>query len=162
MKYSAKFSIFMILLTIIAGCATMGPSYNQEISQIKSVPQLSVVVSYIGGVFWQAKIANNSDATVKLIWDESAYVNSKGKSTRLIRGQTRKLHSAQAQPSSPIPPGALLVESFTGEALAQFAGSYIIPKPENPSAKGRMYLSFEIDGNKYTWEGSVAFIQVSQ
>ena len=102
MKNPAKFTLVLLLLTIVAGCATMGPSYTQKISQVKLVPNLSVQVSYIGGVFWQAEIKNNSDATAKLIWDESAYVNSNGKASRLIRGETRKLHSAQAQPASPV------------------------------------------------------------
>lgn len=158
MKHTMKelFSFGFGFLLLITSCATTG-GYTQNISEAKAVPSLSVTVTYLGGVFWEAKVKNNSAETVKLIWDESAYVNSVGKSTRLIRGQTRKLHSAQIQPASPIPPGALLTESFTAEALASYASSYVQPPLENPDGIARIYLSFEASGETYTWEGAISF-----
>jgi len=158
MKLLIKFGIGVVLLSIIAGCTTPGINYNQPVTEVRSVPDISVQLSYIGGKFWHAKIKNNSNATAKLIWDESSYVNSKGNSTRLIRGITHKLDSVKAQPASPISPGALFAESFTSKSFvaeesAKFVGF-------SSTSQGRIYISFEVDGNEYKWEGFVVFTPV--
>jgi len=160
MRYLSTTVYWLFLLSTLAGCVSIG--YDQKISEVKSVPNITVQINYVGGIFWQADIKNNSATPVKLIWDESAYVNSEGYSSRLIRGKTRKLHTAQAQPTSPIPPGALLSNWFTAERFAEFSNFTGTLSPDDPSGTGRFYLSFEIEGNRYTWEGSVEFIRVEK
>jgi hypothetical protein len=51
-----------------------------------------------------------------------------------------------------------LQELFTAEALIPLVGSFITPLPEDPSKKGRMYLTFEVNGKKTAWEGEVSFV----
>jgi len=79
-----------------------------------------------------------------------------GRSSRLIRGETRRIHTAQEQPPSPVAPGARVAEWALPEILIPYAGSAGV-KPLDPSAKGRLILSLNVAGTRKTWSGDVHF-----
>ena len=163
------FLALSFLVLYILGCATTNyTKYDNITTEIMKVDNLVVSVVSQGGIFWGINVLNNSDKMVKLLWDESVYVSSMGKSSRLIRGATKVIHSAQIQPPSPIPPKAQLIELFTSEDFLNFLKNN--PAYENveylpvgnPSNPGRLYITFEIDGIKEMWEGTVNFVEVKE
>lgn len=53
-------------------------------------------------------ILNNSDGSVRLLWDECSYVDPDGSSHRVVHLGTRFIHTDQPQPVVTIPAGAKL------------------------------------------------------
>ncbi len=158
--------VAMLIVLLLAGCAMLpverkDAAYEQVITVLSPVEQVSVAVSYQGGVFYRAQVKNNLPATIRLVWDESTYVNTGGESIRLIRVPDRdKLPSQPQLPQadSPIAPGSQLLADFVGESWMKLARSGIAPKPKQGSRKARIYLRFDIRGKRVDWQGEVAFV----
>lgn len=147
-------TVILFILMTVSGCA-IGNRHIKEILPSASISGLMIDVEASGNAFWHITVQNNSGSLVKLIWDECAYVSTSGASMRLIRGHTRKFHSGQAQPPSPIPTGAKLSEFCIPEGQISLAGTYIFPRIDNPTQPGRIVLTFEVAGRKQTWEAKI-------
>ncbi|QOI99101.1 MAG: hypothetical protein HRU70_00790 [Phycisphaeraceae bacterium] len=145
----------------LVGCAAVvvSPgcvSYQTTVTPVKTVPGLDVVVTDAGGQFWQVAVTNQTGEIVNLVWDESLYVATNGESDRIIRGKTRRIHAGQAQPVSPIAPGASLREVFVRESSVDHAGLGG-GAPADPSRNARVLLVFETGGKKAVHESSILF-----
>jgi hypothetical protein len=134
-----------------------GVEYQQEIIEVAPIKDLDISIKYIRGVFWEIKLINNTNSLVKLDWDESVYVNTVGLSSRLIRGETKKIHSDQLQPQAIIPNGATISSYFTAEMFLEYIDLYITPTPTDTTKKGKIYLSLLIGDKKEVWKGEVGF-----
>lgn len=152
-----------LLLFVLSGCggsAITQPQYIQRIVESSPVPGLVVGVEHLETVFWGVGVRNDTGEAVRLIWDESAYVSSDGTSSRLIRANTRVIDAGQAQPATPVPPGARISEAFTAEQWVEYARYAVTPQPADPNATARMYLVFDVKGQRVGWQGEVSFVRV--
>jgi hypothetical protein len=151
-----KAMISLLALTI-AGCGT---TYKTVITRDSSLAGIDVGLTKDGN-FWTVTAKNNTNRPTSLVWDESSYVSTTGQSSRLVRGQTRLIHSGQMQPPSPIPPGATITEYCIPEAQVQYAGSLYTPPLGNPENPARMYLVFDVNGQRQPWSATIRFVKPS-
>ncbi len=156
---------------LLAGCAALPaagekePEYRQVITVLDPVDRVPVIVSYQGGGFYHIQVRNNQPDTIRLVWDESAYVNTSGESIRLIRVPDRDKLPAQPQlpqADSPVAPGSQLRADFVGESWLKLVQSGTTPKPKAGFRKARIYLKFDVKGKRSTWLGEVAFVPRKQ
>lgn len=75
---------------------------------VAAVDGISVSLRPVGYRAWELRIANTRQAGVLVAWDESSYVVDGESWGRLIRGETRKIDTANMQPASPVAAGAML------------------------------------------------------
>lgn len=148
--------VWLATAALLPGCAS---NWKTEISTYQPVPGVNVTIQHAQGAFWLLTATNQASSTVLLNWDESAYVSTTGVSSRLVRGKTRVLHSGQAQPSAPIPPGATISEYVIAESQIDAAKTGIMPPPGDPTKPGRFVLTFEINDRKQTYEARVLYSQ---
>ena len=157
MRKEKQFNFLLIVLIFfISSC---GARYYQRIIPKEEIDFIGVSIEDAGGVFWEAKIRNTGKKMTKLIWDESVYISTKGKSSRLIRGRTRKIHSSQVQPASPIPPNGGISELFTSEDLVEYASRTNIGVG-NPNESAYLYLTFSVDNEKLIWSGKIKYEKI--
>jgi len=158
----------------MSGCATTAV-YKQEVPKIPLYRQEFEIASSVSGItiniiatgwWWSVDVKNDTDETIKFLIDESSFVTTKGRAERLIRGQTRKIHSDTPQPSIPIPPEARYQGMLTLESWTSLSSGYKLMHPlptvGNFNALAKFYLVFEIDGEKKTWITNVKFIEIKQ
>jgi len=141
-----------------------------------AIKGVAVTAVPVGAAGWTVQIENNTNSMVSVAWDESTFVTSKGESYgRLIRGETRRIDIANAQPPTPVAPKAritqtVLVEKFLSEeAFEDKVATY----PRRLSAGlverisesrrglqemivgGKLLLTIQLAAGKQTWTGKV-------
>ena len=92
-------------------------SYEDEYIKIDWIP---IVDSF------KFSIQNKCSHSIKLPWDEMAFIDIKGESKRLLNGETRKINSDREQPQSVVPRGAKL-------------SGYAVPYPQVPFMATNLY-----------------------
>ena len=168
---SAKAAVMcaVLWLTACAGLFDLGghqasmrrEEYRQQVTVLKPVEGVPVLVSYQGGAIYRVQVNNTLPRVVNLVWDESAYVNTRGESIRLIylprRSDLARDPPAQ-QAALPIAPGTQLQAEFIGESWLDSARRGATPLPKDGLKKARLYLTFNIKGKHVLWRGEVTFI----
>lgn len=160
----------LAVVVMLAGCSMLSSSrkkveYEQIVTVLKPIEKVPITVSFQDGVFYRVKVNNNLPTSIKLMWDESAYVNTSGESVRIIRVLDRKNLPSNLQlrqADSPIAPGSQLQADFAGESWIEFARQGGIPKPKDSFRKARIHLLFNISGKRVDWRGEVAFVPKKQ
>jgi hypothetical protein len=107
-------------------------------------------------VGWMITIQNLRAESLRIVWDESSYVNTGGFSTgRIIMGMTRRLHDDQVQPPSPIPAGSKFQEFIVPQAqVSMLDGNVVLP---SAGGEGQLRIVFETEKGRETWVGRVTF-----
>ena len=151
-------NILMATTVLVSGCLPPTPKSdpivrNDIVTQSRAIDGVTIEARPFGAKGWMIGLKNETPDTVRIVWDESTYVNPAGASLgRLIRGETRLMHSGQAQPSTPVAPGATVIEWCLPE------GQISKYSPDNPSSgMGRIVLTVDTVQGKKTWEGAVWF-----
>ena len=72
----------LFLVTLLAGCA--GVKYSPVVTEQKSIPDVSVIVSYQADGIYQVQVVSDLPGMISLLWNSSAYVNTGGDAVRLI------------------------------------------------------------------------------
>lgn len=127
--------------------------------EVRGVEGIEIAVSGEGlrKAGWQIAVKNTRDESVRLVWDESSYVTVDGISAgRMLNGETRVINSDQAQPATPIPPGSTVVVYGVPQGMTTEHGLGY-QTDDGKVGVGRMYLVFESDTGKATWEGAISF-----
>jgi hypothetical protein len=115
---------------------------------------------------WMIAIKNTTSDSMLVVWDESSFVGSSGRAHgRLVRGVTRKVDTAKAQPPSPLPPGAtvtelVLPEDFLGQVELEDKVVYETPDVALRRAQvlkeldgGHLYVALQTASGKESWSG---------
>lgn len=150
-----RIAVLIMCLALFGCVTTLGGS--RTFTETRNVDGLRVVLAPSYGTFYAVTVSNDTGGVVKLIWDDSAYVYTSGRSCRLIRGETRKIHTGLAQPASPIPPGASMTELFIPEGMTDNAGAWGV-YPENPNRPAQVHLTFEVAGDRKVWSSDITFM----
>ncbi|NVB82444.1 MAG: hypothetical protein HOV81_28955 [Kofleriaceae bacterium] len=130
-------------LLVIAGIVGCSSKPSDPLGQIE------VKLESSGEGMWNITVANHHAAAVKILWDESSYVGTDGKSRgRLVRGETRRIDVGKPQPPTPVAPNATIEESVIPESYASDVRASF-----EPDEKGTMYLVIESSTGKHTWHG---------
>lgn len=74
-----------------------GSSYEDAELRISAVPDEAV---------FAVVLENRSGATIRILWDQSAYVDPDGFSSRVVSGETRVIDAGRSQPVQAVPSGA--------------------------------------------------------
>jgi hypothetical protein len=91
---------------------------KQVVTAEKTIDSVKIDVTPTGAIAWTLSISNESEDPASIVWDESTFVMPTGEASgRLIRGETRKLDTGNAQPASPLPPRSKVVETVLPEQL---------------------------------------------
>ena len=137
--------------------------FEQVVTVSRPIAGVPILVSYQGGAFYHVEVANTLPTVINLLWDESAYVNTRGESVRIlhIAKKTDLPRDPPAQQASPpIAPNSRFQADFIGDIWLDAARSGATPQPNNSLRKARIYLSFNIKGKRVEWQGEIAFIPV--
>ena len=141
------------------------PEFEQVITVLKPIGKVPISVSYQGGAFYHVEVNNTLPNVINLVWDESAYVNTKGESVRMLhilkKSDLPRDPPAQ-QASSPIAPNSQLQADFIGESWLDAARRGATPQPKDRFRKARIHLAFNINGKRVKWQGEVTFIPARQ
>lgn len=153
----------LLLATLLAGCTGLFGSvkYHPVVTEQKSIPNVSVVVSYRADGIYQVQVRNHLSASISLLWSSSAYVNTGGDTTRLIHIPNLDRFPDETpaeQLPSPIARGARLETYFVGESWIDFSRRGVTPRPKDIENKAKIYLSFNIRGKRVYWTGDVTFV----
>jgi len=134
--------------------------WGQLITVLKPIDNLPILVTYEGGIRYKVRASNMTGNMIKLIWDDSAYVSTGGQSIRIVHIPGNELPSNGfcQQSSSPIAPYSELRTSFSGDRWIELVKSGGMPMPKDNFRKGRIYLTFEIKGQRVNWQGEVTFV----
>lgn len=142
-------------LAVLAAC-----HYSTRLDRVRTaapVQGVDVAVMPVGYVSFQVMIDNHLPEAVRVLWDESSYVDTDGATRgRLLRGETRRIHDDREQPATPIAPGASLTQWCVPEALSERIEAGPVLKPATPGA-GKFYVVIETPAGKQTWVGAVTF-----
>lgn len=91
---------------------------DEEVVTETAIDGIEVVATPAQAAGWAIGIKNNTDALVSIVWDESTFVTSDGRSFgRIIRGETKRIDMAKAQPTTPVPSKASTSEVGFAEKL---------------------------------------------
>jgi hypothetical protein len=157
--------LLSVLSVALMACAATLPARPQQVFAVQTPPGLEVTVEPDGFAAWTVRAKNARDVPVKIVWDESTFVDAQGRSFgRLIRGRTRVIDDAKPQPPSVVVPDAYIVEWCIPEGLDS-AGPKVTPEGNrdysgmDPVRKGvgRMLIVFETASGKETWEANLSF-----
>ena len=153
----------LLLASLLAGCTGLfgGVKYHPVITEQKSIPHVSVVVSYKADGIYQVQVRNNLSASVSLLWSSSAYVNTGGDTTRLIHVPNLNNFPADTsvvQIPSPIRRGGKFKTYFVGESWIDYSRRGVSPRPKDSESKAKIYLSFNIRDKRVYWTGEVTFV----
>lgn len=154
-----------MLATALAACsgltgARKSGGHEQVVAVLKPIEKVPVAVSFQDGAFFRVKVKNNLPVTIKLLWDESTYVNTSGESVRIIRVPDRQNlpdNTSLPQADSPIASGSQMQADFAGESWIGLVRRGGTPKPREDFRKARINLLFNINGRRVDWRGEVAF-----
>jgi len=153
----------LFIVGLLAGCAGLSDSthYRPVVTEQKSIPHVAVTVSHKADGIYQVQVNNSLPETVSLQWNNSAYVNTGGDTTRLIHIQNLDRFPDDApaeQLPSRIARGARLKTYFVGESWIDYARRGVMPRPRDVENKARIYLSFNINDKRIYWTGDVTFV----
>ena len=153
----------LLLATLLAGCTGLFGSvkYHPVVTEQKSIPNVSVVVSYRADGIYQVQVRNHLSASISLLWSSSAYVNTGGDTIRLIHipnpDNFPKEASVVTIPST-IKRGERLKTYFVGESWFDYSRRGVSPRPKDSESKAKIYLSFNIREKLVYWTGEVTFV----
>ncbi|HEX5064370.1 MAG TPA: hypothetical protein VFV99_33575, partial [Kofleriaceae bacterium] len=106
---------------------------------------------------WVVEVVNKSRDSVSVDWDQSSLVAGNGDSMgRLLRGETRRIDSANVQPKTPIPPGARVSQWVIPEQMTMMSGASegpLSPMPPLAYPGARLVISVERKGKTASWTG---------
>ncbi len=135
------------------------PEPAWSVRSATSLPEIEVAV-VDEGPGWQVTVRNSRSDTITIVWDESSFVATSGRSLgRLLRGRTRRGDSALPQPPSPVAPGATASEWSIAEEVADLpiVGAAGVPR-ETGDPPARLVLVIETSSGKVTWIGEVVLV----
>lgn len=161
MRYSGITGL--CIASLLAGCAGLPDSvhYRPVVTEQKSIPLVAVTVSHRADGIYQVQVHNSLPGTVSLQWNNSAYLNTGGDTTRLIHipdlDRIPDDTPAEQLPSR-IARGARLKTYFVGESWIDYARRGVMPRPRDVESKAKIYLSFNINGKRVYWTGDVTFV----
>lgn len=109
---------------------------------------------------WVVQIDNRGGDTIDVDWDRSTLVLADGDSSRVIRGETRRMDIGRAQPKATIVPGAhveeeLIPEVFV-EAIEALGDASLDAEPPGGIIGARLVIAIERGGTTRMWTGTVA------
>lgn len=141
------------------------PEFEQVVTVLKPIGKVPISVTYQGGAFYHLEVNNSLPTVINLVWDESAYVNTKGESVRILHVQKKSDISRDPpaqQASPPIAPDSQFQADFIGESWLDFARRGATPQPKDGLRKAKIYLSFNIKGKRVDWMGEITFVPVKR
>lgn len=177
LMYLAVTAVF--IATLLTGCTGLRnmknewsakqlgkePEIGQVVTVLRPISGVPVSVTYLGGALYHLEVSNALTTMINLVWDESAYVDTKGESIRILHIQkkndlTRDPPAQQASP--PIAPDSRFQADFMGESWLDAARRGVTPLPRDGNRKARLYLAFSIKGKRVEWQGEIAFVPAKQ
>lgn len=142
MKFKKKLVLSSVLLLLLAGCIHIAIQARYEFNLIDMQRSKRVIDKYGAGsidkenLIFEDKlikvvfspqengigisILNNSDNSIRMLWDESSYIDFDGSSHRVIHLGTRFIRADQPQPVMTIAAGARLDDLMVPADYAQW------------------------------------------
>lgn len=161
----------VLVAMLLAGCGMLYQSkesaskkiageYEQLVTVLKPIEGVPISVSYQGGAIYRVQVNNMLPSVINLMWDESAYVNTKGESIRILHLQNRNdlaRNPPAQQTAPPIAPDTQFQAEFIGENWLDLARRGATPQPKDGLRKAKLYLTFNITGKRVEWRGEITF-----
>lgn len=153
----------LLFTVLLAGCSGLLGSvkYHPVVTAHKSIPRVSVIVSYKADGIYQVQVRNNLSERISLQWSSSAYVNTGGDAVRLIHIANLDnfpKDTSVVQIPSAIRRGEKFKTYFVGESWIDYSRRGVSPRPKDNASKAKIYLSFNIRDKRVYWTGEVTFV----
>lgn len=149
---------------------------SETVATEKAIDGFDIEAVPAGAAGWKIHIVSKVDAVSSVVWDESTFVGSEGRSYgRLVVGETKRMDTAKAHPNLPVAPHADVVqfvvvenlvdqERLEADVIEKYGrmDSYRIKKLEELRAVrekaivgGKLYVTVSGPSGKQTWAGVV-------
>ncbi len=172
----------VVLSGVLIGGCVPPPQYpaivrDDRVTETAAVDGVPISATPMGAAGWKFSIKNDTDAAVKVLWDESDFVASTGETAgRLFSGETRRIDAGHPQPPAVVPPHASANESAFAQKLVgiEFEENALHKRFNNSAAMitveqvteahrkigaiiagGQIHLTIEVGGEKKTWSGAI-------
>jgi hypothetical protein len=132
-----------------------------EMRETKPIAGVHVIASPIAAWrLWVVQVENRTGDTITVDWDRSAFVMPDGESSRVIRGETRRIDIGRPQPKATIIAGAHIEEELIPEvfvdALEALASEPMTAEPPDGLRGARLVLAIERGSGTKMWTGTLA------
>ena len=120
---------FSILITLLVSCASIKPAVALHLSDVNGKPTsgmayidniIAIDWSYLHKSKLNFKLKNNTPSTIKIIWNDMAYVNVSGSTDRVMHAGVKYINRNEAQPPSSIPSGAFIEDAIIPTSVVAF------------------------------------------
>lgn len=125
-----KFLICVFSLLSLFGCATPRPTFKREYTAVNSkdfkYEDKNILFTYTPisyGSSIPISIQNKSDKAIKIIWDESTFINQLGQSERILHEGVKLADRNTSMPPSVLPPLGKIEDSITPTSKIDWIGN---------------------------------------
>ncbi len=151
MKYLISFLIYLTLLVFLAGCQTISAYYDIKLKKVERPAQArerygeQIITEFdeegVNKYFFEDEmvnivwiptaqlisfiLTNKTDHSIKIIWDEAAYVDENGVSHRVMHSGTKLIDRDNSQPNSVVVRNGTITDIiFPTENVYYIGGQY--------------------------------------
>lgn len=112
-----KIILLLFATLLFASCASVKPTVGLQLSSVNDNPAdgmsyiddvIAINWSYIYKAKLNFKLKNNTKSTIRIIWDDVAYVNASGSTDRVMHAGVKYTNRNESQPASSIPSGSFI------------------------------------------------------
>lgn len=121
--------ILLVLISVLSSCATR-PTFKRDYTAINAkdfkYEDKNIVFTYVPTSYGSSvpiSIQNKSDKAVKILWDETTFINQSGQSEKVIHEGVRLLERNSSTPPSIVPPHANIQDAITPTSKIEWSGS---------------------------------------
>lgn len=124
-----KTIVFLLAIFLLIACASIKPTVGLQLSEVNGEPIsgmsyiddiIAVDWSYVIKSKLNFKLKNNTKSTIRIIWDDAAYVNVSGSTDRVMHAGVKYINRNESQPPSLIPSGAFIEDAIIPTSVVAF------------------------------------------
>jgi len=124
-----KIILLLFAVLLFASCASVKPTVGLHLSDVNGKPARGM--SYIDDIIavdWSYtyksklnfKLKNNTQSTIRVIWDDAAYVNVSGSTDRVMHAGVKYINRNESQPPTSIPSGSFIDDVIIPTSVVAF------------------------------------------
>ena len=124
-----KVTLFLFTVLMLVSCASVKPTVGLYLSDVNGNQasgmsyiddMIAIDWSYIYKARLNFKLKNNTKSTIRIMWDDAAYVNASGSTDRVMHAGVKYINRNESQPPSSVPAGAYIEDAVIPTSVIAF------------------------------------------